>query len=520
MKTFFLNDIYACAGDFILLLAIVLMTLFSTPRSHQSNLFSKYNIMVKYSSNLSIFWLALVQLVFIYKYYVLSNFNILINEYAFANSILINSNILKLKIFLVFLAMIIIQISKTYFNITKMGYFEYNVLLLSGLLGSLITLSANDLLILYISLEVQALSFYIMATLKKSVQSTEAGLKYFIIGSFSSAILLFGISLVILFTGQHNFNKIKEVLLFINFDTISNTFFFTFLKTYLIVGVLLIIIALLIKLAVAPFHEWIADIYEGIMTPTALLFATIPKISIFFILARLTETIFLDLFNIIQPILGICCVSSLILGSFNAFQQKNIKRFLAFSSVNHFGFILIGLVLGTELSIKASFLYLSFYILLTFSFWAHLILISYIKFQGSNIQVYHLTKIFEIGNLITYNPALTFSMILLLLSMGGIPPLACFAAKASIFFVLLDQCQSFVTSFNNVSSFALNLVLIAGFFSSIISVLYYIRIIKILFSLNPKYNIPFIFNINKNIINIFILAIICFFNIFAFLFFI
>jgi NADH-quinone oxidoreductase subunit N len=520
MNNFFINDIYTCAGEFILLLAIVLMTLLSTPRSNQFNLFSKYNILVKYSSDLSIFWLAIVQLSFVYKYYLLNNFNILLNEYAFNNSIVVNSNILQLKIFLVLLAMLIIQVSKTYFNITKMGYFEYNVLLLSGLLGSLITLSANDLLILYISLEVQALSFYIMATLKKSVQSTEAGLKYFIIGSFSSAVLLFGISLIILFTGQHNLNKIKEIILFINYNFNSNLFFFKFFKIFLIISILLIIIALLIKLAVAPFHEWIADIYEGIMTPTALLFATIPKISIFFVLTRLIENIFFDLFNIIQPVIGICCVLSLILGSFNAYQQKNIKRFLAFSSVNHFGFILIGLVLGTELSIKASFLYLTFYIFLTFSFWAHLNLISYVKINGSNTQVHHLTKIVEIGNLITYNPALTFSIILLLLSMGGIPPLAGFTAKASIFFVLLDQCQIFVTSFNNINSFFFNLILIAGFFSSIISVLYYIRIIKILFSVNSKYNIPFIFNLNKNFMNIFILSIICFFNMFIFLFFI
>jgi len=140
-----------------------------------------------------------------------------------------------------------------------------------------------------------------------------------------------------------------------------------FFDIFLPLGVLLVITALLIKLAVAPFHEWVADIYEGIPTPTALFFATIPKISNFFILVRLVQNVFEVFWNVLQPFLVLICIFSLILGSLNAFKQQNIKRFLAFSSVNHFGFILLGLIVGTKTGIAASF-FLSCFLYNTY-FW-------------------------------------------------------------------------------------------------------------------------------------------------------
>jgi NADH-quinone oxidoreductase subunit N len=378
-------------------------------------------------------------------------------------------------------------------------------------LGCLITLSANDFLSLYISLEIQALAFYIMATIKKSASSSEAGLKYFIIGSFSSALLLFGISLVVLLTGHFVFENVALFLFFQN-ENVDTTVTF---------GAVLIILALLIKLALAPFHEWVADVYEGVLTPTALFFATIPKISNFFILTRLVCSVFRNLFEVIQPLLILVCILSLILGALNSLKQQNIKRFLAFSSTNHFGFILMGLILGNQIGISASFFYLSFYIILTFAMWTSLILLTYVKTTLSGQTLYQLTRILELGALTKSNPGIAFSMFLALLSMGAIPPLAGFNSKVSVFYALIAT--------NSTSSaytcIALNLVLIVAFFSSLLSVFYYLRIIKILTFVSlaqPVSEIPVAFALKRTLsttVGFFVLATVTIFNLFSFLLF-
>lgn len=454
------RDLFPYAGEIILLFGLLLFLLhftFLSSATQESR--PKYPLLIEYSSRSSFFLLTLVEFFFITS----NNFEHLFN---FNGSLLLNNEILLFKSILVFLAMIILLVSETFFKQSKLGYFEYNILFLCSLLGCLLTLSSNDFLSLYISLEIQALAFYIMATIKKSATSSEAGLKYFIIGSFSSALLLFGISLVVLLTGQYTFENVA-LFLFLN------GFSFNFLSLSLVFGTVLILIAILIKLAIAPFHEWVGDVYEGILTPTALFFATIPKISNFFILTRLVSDVFSSLFEIIQILLIFVCILSLILGCLNAFKQQNIKRFLAFSSVNHFGFILMGLLLGTQSGISASFFYLSFYIILTFGMWTALILLTYVKSVSGTLKLYQLTRITELGTLVKTNPGITLSIFLTLVSMGAVPPLAGFNAKVSVFYVLISEMH-----LN--PSIGLNIVLICAFFSSLLSVYYYIRVIKIL----------------------------------------
>jgi NADH-quinone oxidoreductase subunit N len=488
-----LKDLFPYAGESLLALGILLFLLHFTFLGSAPKL--KYPLLIEYSSRASCYLLVLVSLL---------NFGAIQSFLtSFNGALVLNFEILVLKNIIIFLALLILLVSEKFFKETKLGYFEYNILFLSSLFGCLITLSSNDFLSLYISLEIQALAFYIMATVKKSAVSSEAGLKYFIIGSFSSALLLFGISLIILLTGHYNF---ENIALFLYFDP--------FLHWAVSVGAILIILALCIKLALAPFHEWVADVYEGIPTPTALFFATVPKISNFFILTRLVHGVFANLFDVLQPILISICILSLIFGCLNAFKQQNIKRFLAFSSVNHFGFIFMGLILGTQSGIASSFFYLSFYIILTFGMWTALIVLTYVKSTLGVIKVYQLTRITELGALIKTNPGLAFSIFLTFLSMGAIPPLAGFNAKVSVFYSLIYEIYS-----NN--SFGLNLVLIFAFFSSLLSVFYYLRIIKILsFVSSSSLNDTFVHTVDsKNQIALYVLSFIALFNISSFILF-
>ena len=430
------------AGELTLIVGILILLTHFTFLSTGS---IKYYPLITYSTRTSIYLLALVESLYILAYH---NFE----EPVLLVGLILTKEILMFKIVLVAVGAAILMVSEDYMKITKMGYWEYQVLFLTALLGSLISLSANDLMILYISLEVQALAFYIMATIKKSPASSEAGLKYFIVGSFSSAILLFGISLVVLMTGHHAYDSIEYAMYF-EYESIAA------------LGAFLIVTAILIKLAVAPYHEWVADIYEGVMTPTALLFATIPKICNFFILVRLVHDVFGNCSTILQPYLALVAILSLIWGSLNAYRQNNIKRFLAFSSVNHFGFMLMGPVIGTSAAISASFVYLSFYISLTLSIWTCLLLCS--TTQGG--RVYHLTKLGELGTVGINNPGLAFCIFITLLSMGGIPPLAGFHAKVSIFFGLVATSSPLGW-----------LLTFIGLGSSLVSVYYYLRLVKIL----------------------------------------
>jgi NADH:ubiquinone oxidoreductase subunit 2 (subunit N) len=225
---------------------------------------------------------------------------------------------------------------------------------------------------------------------------------------------------------------------------------------------------------------------------------------------------------VLQPLLILVCILSLIFGCLNAFKQQNMKRFLAFSSTNHFGFIFMGLILGTQSGIAASFFYLSFYIILTFGMWTSLILLTYVKTTLGVQTLYQLTRIIELGGLIKTNPGIAFSIFLSLLSMGAIPPLSGFNAKVSVFYALIAVSAEAATY----TSIALNLVLIVAFLSSLLSVFYYLRVIKILTFVSTGRSvqeIPVIFALKKTLsttVGLYILATVTIFNLFSFLLFI
>ena len=244
--------------------------------------------------------------------------------------------------------------------------FEFLMLIALTTFALLILVSTNDIITFYLSIEMQSLCLYVLAAFKRSSQlSTEAGLKYFVLGAFSSSFLLFGMSLIYGFTGSTNFAEIsKSILNSTNLENIPNTF---------ILGFILILCGFLFKLTAVPFHIWSPDVYEGAPLLVMIFFSTIPKLAIFCFFTKLIYTTFFDLYFIWQPILIITAALTILFSSIAALYQKKIKRFLAYSSINHVGYMLMSLGTGTLLGVHSFFVYIFIYILTMFTFFNILI---------------------------------------------------------------------------------------------------------------------------------------------------
>jgi NADH-quinone oxidoreductase subunit N len=241
-----------------------------------------------------------------------------------------------------------ISISFNYLKKEGITTYEYNVLLLLSLFGMMCFISANDLISVYLAIEINSLAFYVLAGYKKnSAFSTEAGLKYFILGAFSSGLILFGISLIYGFAGTTNFEILAK--LFINITDV-NIGYLSFIEynNRLVVGILFLVVGFLFKLAAAPFHMWSPDVYEGAPTSVTALFAIVPKLGIGAVLLKLLFFVFYDLISSWQSLMLYCGLASVVIGTFSALYQKKIKRFLAFSSISQMGYILLALSTGTQ----------------------------------------------------------------------------------------------------------------------------------------------------------------------------
>jgi NADH-quinone oxidoreductase subunit N len=382
-------------------------------------------------------------------------FLIINNNFAFFlifNKILLHSNFTTFfKLFILILSFLCFFISFNYLKNEKINTFEYHILLLIVVLGSLFLISANYFLTLYLSIEIISLSLYILSSYKtNSSLSTEAGLKYVILGSFSSGLFLFGVSLIYGFTGTINFTDLSIIF----FDD-TNTYY------AIILGLIFFLISFLFKLGAAPFHMWVADIYEGIPMSVTIFLTTVPKVAILSVLIRICYSIFYHLIEYWQPLLSFSAIISIVFITFVLVTQKKIKRFLAYSSIVHIGYLLLGISLGTTYGIQASVLYLMIYMINTINIWTILISIDYIK------KTNKIKYISDLNFLYKTNPILAFTLTLSLFSMAGIPPLAGFFAKFYIFLAALENASYFL--------------LFVGILTSIISTFYYIRIIKVVY---------------------------------------
>lgn len=329
---------------------------------------------------------------------------------------------------------------------------EYPILILLAILGMMLMVSANDLLAMFMGIELQSLSLYILIAMRKNNSgSSEAALKYFILGALSTGIFLYGCSLIYGFTGTTHFENLEKF-----FKSVLQ-FNAHFMGPCL--GMILILSSLAFKISAAPFHMWTPDVYQGAQTSVTTFLATVPKIAAFAVLMRVLASPLSGLFPFWSIIIVALSVISMFWGAIAALTQQNIKRLIAYSSIGHTGFALVGVTLANESGLKASLIYLVFYVLMTLGFFGGLL---YVEQKGREIQT--LSHLSGLGK---DHPMIAFLLGFILFSMAGIPPLPGFIPKLLVLRVAISH-----------ASYALAVLAILY---SVIAAAYYLLIIKAMF---------------------------------------
>src|SRR5216684_3625572 len=328
----------------------------------------------------------------------------------------------------------------------KQQKFEYSILILLSTAGMLMLISAADLIALYLGLELMSLALYVVAAIDRdSVRSTEAGLKYFVLGALSSGMLLYGASLIYGFTGTVSFAGIAKAA---NHASIG-----------LVFGLVFLFAGFCFKISAVPFHMWTPDVYEGAPTPVTAFFAAAPKVAGIAIFARATVVAFPGITHEWQQIVVFVSIASMALGSFAAIGQRNFKRLMAYSSIGHMGFALIGLAAGTPEGVQGVLVYAAIYLAMTLGTFACILAM---RRNGSMVE-----DIGDLSGLARSNPPLAFFLALLLFSLAGIPPLAGFFAK---YYVFLGAIKA-----------GLYTLAVIGVVTSVIGAYYYLLIVKTMY---------------------------------------
>ena len=336
--------------------------------------------------------------------------------------------------------------SSRYLKIFKIFQIEYSILILCSILGMMVMISANDLIVFYIGLELQSLALYVLASFNRDqVKSSEAGLKYFVLSALSSGLLLYGCSLIYGFTGSTNFITISE-------NINSTQFGLTF-------GIVFILVGLAFKISAVPFHMWAPDVYEGSPTSVTLFFAVVPKIAALTVFIRFLYVPFINMIDQWQIIIVFLSIASMIFGAVAAIGQKNLKRLVAYSSISHMGFALAGLSSGTNEGIQSSIIYISIYLIMNLG------LFSCLFMMKRNDKYYE--NIDDLSGLSKNHPLISLSLLIILFSLAGIPPMAGFFAKFYVFTAVVKESMYFLA--------------ITGLLSTVIAAFYYLRIIKIIY---------------------------------------
>ena len=343
-----------------------------------------------------------------------------------------------------------LMLSLTYMYEEGFARFEYAVLFLLATLGMMLMVSAGNLLGLYMALELQSLSLYVLASIRRdSMKSAEAGMKYFVLGALSSGMLLFGISLVYGFTGSIDFVEIA--------DFVAQSGEATNLG--LLFGLVFILAALAFKISAVPFHMWTPDVYEGAPTSVTAFFAMVPKLAAVALIIRLLMGPFESLMDQWQQIIWFMAIASILWGSFAGIAQTNIKRLLAYSSIANIGFALIGLATGTVDGIAATLVYMALYMVMTAGAFG---VVLYVRRDGLAAET-----IEDFAGLSNSHRTLAYMMAFFMFSMSGIPPLAGFFGKLVIFQAAVDA-EMYVLA-------------VIGVLGSVVACFYYLRVIKVMF---------------------------------------
>ena len=459
----FLNDLLLIIPQiFLLFSAIILLMLGSFTKKNSAKI-------IVYFSVLTLFLVTFLEIFMPWDIYVIFNNSLVENGFSrFVKSIIFMSS-----------AFVIILSSKWLIRYDEKA-FEYPILILFSSLGMSLMISANDLITLYLAIELQSLPLYVMAAFKRdSVESGEAGIKYFVLGALSSSLFLFGSSLIYGFTGSIEFSEISRSIDILN------------INSGIVVGIVFILSGLIFKISAVPFHMWTPDVYEGSATPITAFFATAPKMAAMCMLVNILYGPFSGAFESWQQIIIFVSIASMSLGSFVAIRQSNIKRLLAYSSIAHMGFALIGLISPlSQLGVQALLIYMLIYIVTNIGVFA--CIISLEKNEGETIS-----NTDDLSGLSKKYPFISFSMAMLMFSFAGIPPLAGFFGKYLIFRSAIEN--------------GLIEIAVFGLIISVVAAFYYIRIIKIMYFDESNIKITMLSSKGLNITNVICTIFIVFF---------
>jgi NADH-quinone oxidoreductase subunit N len=356
------------------------------------------------------------------------------------------------KVVILLASAIMLGLSESYLRRHNLLKFEFPIIVAMAVLGMMIMVSAGDLMSLYLGLELQSLSLYIIAAFRRdSVRSTEAGLKYFVLGSLSSGLLLYGASLVYGYTGATEFSAIASV---INADGVSIGLLF---------GLVFLCAGLGFKISAAPFHMWTPDVYEGSPTPVTAFFATAPKAAAAALFARVLYGAFGDAVSDWQQIIIFLAIASMFLGSIAAIGQTNIKRLMAYSSIAHMGFAMVGLAAGTPAGATSLLIYIAIYVTMNIGVFAFVMCM---ERDGAPV-----TNISDLAGLSKTKPIQALALGALFFSLAGIPPLVGFFGKFYVFKAAVEA--------------GLIPLAVAGAVASVIGAFYYLRIVLLMYVSEP-----------------------------------
>lgn len=336
-------------------------------------------------------------------------------------------------------------LSKHYFQSEKLDRYEFSVLTLYAVLGMSIMVSANNLLSMYIGIEMQSLALYIMAAFNRdSLRASEAGLKYFVLGALSSGLLLYGASMVYGFTGS------------LDFETIRASIELSGPTSGVIAGMVFLLCGLAFKISAAPFHMWTPDVYEGSPTPVTGFFAAAPKLAAMAIIARLLVVPFGDILGQWQQVIIVLAVLSMVVGALGAIVQTNIKRLMAYSSIANMGYALVPLAAGTIAGVQGMLIFMVIYIITVIGIFATIL---QMRLQNGMVE-----KISDLSGLSKTNPGMAICMTMFMVSLIGIPPWLGFFGKLYAFTPAVES--------------GLIWLVVVALLASVISCFYYLRVIK------------------------------------------
>jgi NADH-quinone oxidoreductase subunit N len=369
---------------------------------------------------------------------------------SFGGSFIVDGFARFLKILALIGSAATLILSREFLSDPSRRIFEYAILVLLSTLGMMVLISAGDLITLYLGLELMSLALYVVASSNRdNAKSTEAGLKYFVLGALSSGMLLYGASLVYGFTGTVSFAGIAVAA---KTGSIG-----------IIFGIVFVLAGLCFKVSAVPFHMWTPDVYEGAPTPVTAFFASAPKVAAMAVFVRVAMTAFPGITNEWQQIVVFVSIASMALGSFAAIGQRNIKRLMAYSSIGHMGFALVGLAAGTAEGAQGVLVYLAIYVAMTLGSFAIIIAM---KRNGQAVE-----QISDFAGLSRTNPLLAFFFAMFLFSLAGVPPLAGFFGK---FYVFLAAIHA------NLFTLA-----VVGVLCSVVGAFYYLSIVKVMYFDDP-----------------------------------